>query len=627
MAAVPPEARCILGGVFGALLLGAGEILRRRVSPIAGAGSLAAGIGTLYASAFAAYELYDLIPLWAVFALLAAVSAIGVAIALGSRLVSVGTVGFACEYLTPILLWTDVPRPYLLPGYLILVLVSSIVIAVRGPTRFAIARWIGWGGTGLLGGAWVDSVVAQGFVGPCAFLASVWAIVQWDLVRASRREFISVGGVPPAALDAASFVVTAWASLLGLYVLSESAPRWDWLAPATMAAFCGGAALWNSRVSRSSSSGLAEERHGLSAGLVAQAGGLVLLAVGIALSGPALILTWIALGVASAFAARQVRRLSLTVYAMVSMCLATAALVLYEPLSGDMMQNGREALGLVVTEWAWCMWLASAAWIVIAVLMGWISDPSTRAIARCGLAIGPVMTFTSLLHADVRADSLAWAWIILAGVWASASGLLGKRLAAWIALLGALAASVPWSTAFLGDRWFAADSLPLLHEGLWSGLAIGGVLLLGARNASRGGRTRREGQIDLAITCGVLAALVVLVATSYEAARVASVVSGDRHARAAAVSIWWGMFGTGLIAIGFVRRAAPVRHMGLGLLYIAGAKLVLADFAHVAPGWRVGAFIGIGLLMLFVGVGYARLSRVLERGAPKGVDSEDVPVV
>jgi hypothetical protein len=54
---------------------------------------------------------------------------------------------------------------------------------------------------------------------------------------------------------------------------------------------------------------------------------------------------------------------------------------------------------------------------------------------------------------------------------------------------------------------------------------------------------------------------------------------------------------------------------------------VLVDFAHVAPAWRVGAFIGIGLLMLFVGVGYARLSRLLERGTPEGVDSGDVPVV
>lgn len=623
----PPEARCIIGAVFGAMLLAAGEILRRKVNPFAGAGSLAAGIGTLYASAFAAYELYDLIPLWLVFALLASVSAIGVVIALGSRLVSVGMVGFACAYLTPVLLWPDVPRRYLLPGYLLAVLVSSIVTARCGPGRFSLARWVGWSGTGLLGTAWIESVAGNGTAGPCLFLAVVWFVVQWDMMRTSGRTTVTNRGMPQSVVDAVSFVVTAWTSLLGLYVLSESFAAWDWTAPAVMAIACASAGALEGRVSGSLRMAAGTPRRGLSAGLFAQAGGLVLLATGVALSGPALILTWVFLGVASALAARMVRRRSLGVYGLVSMCLATVALLLYEPVSGDMMDGGRGFLGLVLTEWMWCMWLASGAWILGSKLMGWVDDEPVRPFARVGLAIGPALSFVSLLHEDARPDSLAWGWIVLGAAWACAGRLLGRRLAAWIALLGGLAACVPWLTAYGGDRWFVTAASPLMHEGLWLGLSVGGVLLVGARVASRGGTPRKEGRIDLTVACTAVAALVVLIATSYEAARVAGVISGDVHARAAAVSIWWGVFGTGAIGIGFGRRIAPVRHVGLGLLYIAGAKLVVVDFAHVAPAWRVGAFVGIGLLMLLVGVGYARLSRVLDRGVPKGVDSGDVPVV
>lgn len=82
----------------------------------------------------------------------------------------------------------------------------------------------------------------------------------------------------------------------------------------------------------------------------------------------------------------------------------------------------------------------------------------------------------------------------------------------------------------------------------------------------------------------------------------------ETHTQRAAVSIWWGLLGVGLIAGGFWRRLAPVRHTGLALLSVATAKAVFFDLASVSQEWRVVSFLTLGLLLLGVGVVYARLS-------------------
>ena len=49
-----------------------------------------------------------------------------------------------------------------------------------------------------------------------------------------------------------------------------------------------------------------------------------------------------------------------------------------------------------------------------------------------------------------------------------------------------------------------------------------------------------------------------------------------------------------------------LRYAGLGLLAIAALKAVLFDLASVSAVWRAMSFLILGLLMLGVGVGYAR---------------------
>lgn len=614
----PPYARCLLGGGFGAALLIVGEFLRRKVGAVAGAGCLAAGIGTMYASAFAAYELYRLVPLEAAFAMLAAISVLGVAIAVVSRLASVGAVGLIGAYLTPLLLWRTIPGPYLTPGYLLILLAASTVLAARIGGRFGVMRWIGWIGTLLLGTAWALSE-AHPLVVIMTFLVGVWAIVQAGVTlsvrEADARETTPKELVARVTGICASFAAVGWSTVVGMVVVAERHEGAEWMVAAGFSAMSLIGAALASGSFRGIMSGAMTGRAALGAAMVTQAGALALLAVGSALDGPTLVLTWLAMGVAAAVAAWRMRQLGgrgIGLYGVVSISLATATLLVYEPSMGRMMAFGTPFHGLIVTKWMWCVLAAAGAWVVVGRFLSLVKHPMMDAIARVALVLGPALTFVAFLHDNVQQGSLAWAWIGASTFWLVARGVIGKQATAWVAIGGGIAIAMPWLLAYPRD-WFASASPLGLHPGLWSALAMGRILLVTARIGPRGLHERSADRVSYVMACVAGAILIALVATSYEAARVASAVSGVAHAKASAVSIWWAICGAALVAGGFLGSRPNLRHAGLALLYVAGAKVVIYDFQNVAPSWRIAAFIGIGLLMLVVGIGYARVSRSIER--------------
>lgn len=611
----PPYARCLLGGGFGAALLIAGEFLRRRIGALAGAGCLAAGIGTMYASAFAAYELYRLVSLEGAFAMLAAVSALGVAIATVSRLASVGAVGLVGAYLAPVLLWRTIPGPYLTPGYLLILLAASTVLAARIRGRFGVMRWIGWIGTLLLGTAWTLSE-AYPLVVVVTFLVGVWAIVQAGVALAARetdpqkptqKEMVArITGI------CASFAAVGWATVVGMMVVAERHEGSEWMVAAGFGVMSLIGAVLASGSLRAIGSGAMTGRVALGLAMLTQAGALAILAVGSALEGPALVLTWLAMGVGAAVAAWRLRLWAVGLYAVASISLATATLLVYEPAMGRMMAFGTPFHGLIVTKWMWCVLAAAGSWVVAGRVLALVKHPMLDAISRVALVLGPALTFVAFLHDDVRQSSLAWVWIGLSTFWLIASALIGRQATAWVAIGGGISIAMPWFLAYPRD-WFSSSALLGLHPGLWSALAMGAILLVTSRIGPRGLHEKSDSRVSYVTACIAGAIAIALVATSYEAARIASAVSGVAHAKASAVSIWWAICGSGLVAGGFVGKTPNLRHAGLALLYVAGAKVVIYDFQNVAPSWRIAAFIGIGLLMLIVGIGYAKVSRSIER--------------
>ena len=238
--------------------------------------------------------------------------------------------------------------------------------------------------------------------------------------------------------------------------------------------------------------------------------------------------------------------------------------------------------------------------------------PTTPFLASAGfvtLALIPLNT-----HAEP--SSIAWTLIAMTAA-AFAAWPTRPRLrldaGALVLSVGALAV---WVIAFVVPGWDALETVPLAHPGLWAALSL--VAVWSAAAAAPDLARRLIPGIDPArfthtaegtnAVLAVAATLLALTATSFEIARVASATIDAQAAERGALSIWWGIFGIGVLAIGAVRRIAPARYGGLALLAIATVKAVLFDLASAGDAVRVASFIVLGVLLLGVSAGYLRVT-------------------
>lgn len=128
-----PAVRLSAAGLFGLLLMGAGEFLRRRDMPVGGnpfqhamiPGVLtAAGTLTLFGAIYVAHGFYNYFGPTTAFILLALVSFItlGLSMLYGQALAGVGLLG---SFTTPMLVASTSPRPWALFGFLALVWIAT----------------------------------------------------------------------------------------------------------------------------------------------------------------------------------------------------------------------------------------------------------------------------------------------------------------------------------------------------------------------------------------------------------------------------------------------------------------------------------------------------------------------
>lgn len=169
---VGPGMRVALGLAFAALLIGAGEWLRRRERPVELAAFsnanipailTAAGTSTAFASVYAAYGLYGLIGPGAAFVALGAVSLVTMAASAvhGPALAGLGLVAALAS---PLLVETSDPNPVVLVTYLAFAVGSAYAVA-----RLRLWRWLAisaaagawlWGMVILtLGSGWVGAAI------------------------------------------------------------------------------------------------------------------------------------------------------------------------------------------------------------------------------------------------------------------------------------------------------------------------------------------------------------------------------------------------------------------------------------------------------------------------------------
>ena len=217
-----PPVRCAAMVLLGAALIAGAEWLRRRARGPAdladrAPAALAAGsVGILFAAAYMAGALYELVPPLAGFALMAAAALAGLALSLrfGQMVAALGIVG---AFATPLLVQTQDPSLPGLFGYLLCVTGAALAVL-----RYAGWVWLGWATT-IAGALWV--------------LAAMGATASGDLWAAAlfvpAAALLNVALLPGVALDTQDGRWLAWipvaalgaAGLLLAYASPEFATR------------------------------------------------------------------------------------------------------------------------------------------------------------------------------------------------------------------------------------------------------------------------------------------------------------------------------------------------------------------------------------------------------------------
>jgi uncharacterized membrane protein len=222
-----PAVRVTLGVLLGVGLAAAADRLARR-EPTSGSeppassyvpqALAAAGAATVFASLYAAYQLYHLLPAILAFPLLAATAAAAVVMSLrhGPLVAALGLVG---AYLVPLLVQSGTPQALALFGYLAFVSAASLAVV-----RHRAWWWLAW--LALAGAVfWVLSWLGQEGFRPETSVVGGFLLVQLALFGAFRRgiarvAFLAgVGDAPMVrAVTRAAFWVLAAATLVLVHV-------------------------------------------------------------------------------------------------------------------------------------------------------------------------------------------------------------------------------------------------------------------------------------------------------------------------------------------------------------------------------------------------------------------------
>lgn len=607
-----PEWRCIAAGIFGAVMLAAGEWSRKRFAPWAVAGVMSVGVGALLAAPYAAFALYDLITRPAAFAMLVAVCALGSLLGARARLFPVALLSVLAAYAAPILLNTPNAPPAAMPVYLIAIHLFGLALSLRDGRWFgAMPGVVAWG-SALLGGMWGLEHGPDHTTLVLGFAAAIWVIHHADAISRARADRVDRDSRTRAARwsrarwgrrAAGAISIGAWAALLGVAALGDGGNAWAW--PATLAALSVLLAAALDGGLRALREPPGSARLAMSLALLVQAGAGIVVSIALALDWPATSITWLALGAASSIAAVRLRSAPLRHYASIALALgAIAAILLAETI--DTPTTVR--LGIGLSRWTALMAGAAAAWLLHArLLLTGDVDAWRTWFARVAAFIGVALACITLLNPQTTNESLVWAWLTVAAAVLASHAIEPRLWLRQISLVALLATLGAWIWAWFGHRsWGDEAATPGLHPGLLQALA-GASIAAGAGwwiRATGGGAPSRI--VSALAFAGALA--MTFITTSLEVARSADVLLVDATAQSAAVSLWWALFGVALLIAGFARRWTPIRQAGLVALLAALFKAGVVDLWEIEPLWRVVSLLGVGLLMLAVALGYSRLA-------------------
>ena len=633
---IGPTGQVVLGIVVGLVMIAAAEYTARRAPPWSRAAA-GGGIAILYLAIYASFGFYHLIPVIPALVLLALSVAVGWVLSIRQSSRVVAFIALFGAFLTPVLLGGDIGgRLYVGLGYLLII--DAGIVAVASVRRWRWYTLIGMVASYALFAAWTGRIAEQETIFAQLGLSGVFLIffgaatlynVLW------RRS--------PNHFDMTLITVNAFAFYgLTFGVMWERYAAWFGLITFLMAVFHGLAAY------------AALARRGVSPVVPLQLTGAAVVfltvAAALELSGEWVSVAWAAegavlvwLGIVTASLPNRLMGLAVLAAAVfrilivetgsadaggfvpvlndrfLAFAFGIGALLtagwLYSRKSGDVEElEAREAPRALVGSS--CL---LAMWIISAEVISYFDRQALEAVG--GDAVERAT--------NAMLSTLTVAWVIYGSVLMALARWRPARFLAMgaLAVIGAAAAKLLLADPLMIGIPRGAHSIVLNYYFLsfvFVVAAIATAAYLERRWAAF------SGPDDLPIFEGlVIAANAVVVwvftaevvrffgnrelvnATSYESAM---------HMT---LTVMWAVYAAFVISVGVLRGSQALRVGGMALLALPVAKLFVFDVFLLDRGYRVGAFIILGALLLLMGLAYQRYRSTVkgfflgDRSAPR----------
>jgi uncharacterized membrane protein len=614
--------RVLMGLVGGLILLGLGEYSARRLprwsQPVTGG-----GIAILYLSIYAAFGIYPLISPIAALAFLFFVVGVAGLLAIRYESTIIALMGIAGAFLIPLLLGSNLEdQRFILLGYILVV-----DLGILGVATFRNWRWftlLGMIGTYLLFAGSINSIphdellLAQASI-TGAFLIFVGATTLFHVIW--RR--------PPRPFDMVLMTVNAvafYAATFGL--IWADYEIWFGLISLLLAAFYG--AVGYASIKRS---GAPPE-----IALYSLATALLFLTISaplqltdnwvtVAWAAEGAILVWVGFTIAS----DRVRMFALVVLAIAAFRLLAFDSFRLDILEFELIANNRFptfVFGIAAFYLAAFVyqkrrasgseWERNAEGVLIIganLLTVWIITAEVFSFyERHALETLAFQYRDDARNAQVSAITVTWTLYAMGLVavafarrmmllrWLSL-GLIGLVVAKFI-LFDTAALATPRPSLLLAANFYFV-----------SAIAVFTMVMFAAFTTSRHRGQLVPGERKLFTVLVILANVVALWGLSVEAWRFLSGIERGgtedlESAKHLTLTILWTLYAIGLIAVGVVRRARTLRLAGIALMLLPIAKLFGFDVFLLVSGYRVAAFVSLGVLLLALGLAYQRYSEI-----------------
>ncbi len=440
-----PAARCGSAGIFGLVLLGLGEFLRKKINPLASSGFSAAGISTMYAAIYAASRMYDLISTELTFALLAIVSIVGVLLGALSNRVLLALLSLIGAFAVPVLLSTGEPSSVILPGYLLFLLAMGLVLSGWKGGHYSHARRLAWWGTGFIGSLWLGTMYDQSPVSSLVFITLVWLMTIIELAASSRffgslRDSINwqsscmsgfirtdAGEIcfNPLSLFSREarwinsiFGATIWAVIAAGLTIKSLNPDLVYIAPLAFGSLSILIIIASMRIGlnpfKSIAAKTASPASLLLSALLINAAMMLIATIAIAFGGWIEVIAWLAVGLGAVETARRFRFRAVGIFGLALMAYAIARLLTYDLNQYFESRPLFELFGLAFTAWSVQMFVAAAAFSAAA----WRSRYTIERDITASIALWLIVA--SMFHQATTASSWGAASLVIAaaGCWA-----------------------------------------------------------------------------------------------------------------------------------------------------------------------------------------------------------------